>query len=106
MNYFTDAMVNGIPLLFVVLGLVEWIKTFGLTGNVLRGVSMLIGLLLGFGYMTSQQGFPTEFSPIFSYIIYGLALGLVASGIYDGSKRAIGSAIRDSVELVDDDVAG
>jgi hypothetical protein len=99
MNYFTDAMVNGIPLLFVVLGLVEWIKTFGLTGNVLRGVSMAVGLLLGFGYMTSQQGFPVEFAAIFGYVVYGLALGLVASGIYDGGKRAVGSAIRESVDI-------
>jgi len=102
MNYFTDAMVNGIPLLFVVLGLVEWVKTFGLEGNVLRGVSMLIGLILGCGYMITQQGYPVEFASIFGYLVYGLALGLVASGIYDGSKRAVGSAIRDSVELIEE----
>jgi hypothetical protein len=86
---YVNAAVAGVPLLFVVFGLVAWIKSFGVTGNWLRVASMLVGLILGCGYMFSTLGFPTDFAGWFSVIVYGLGLGVVASGVYDGLKNAL-----------------
>lgn len=83
---YTDAAVAGVPLLFVVFGLVAWIKTFGVTGSWLRVASMLIGLVLGCGYLFSTLGFPVDFGGWFTNLVYGLGLGVVASGVYDGLK--------------------
>ena len=79
---FFNVAVAGIPLLFVVLGLVEWIKRLGVEGRWLLVSSMVVGLLLGGGYQLSQ-GIPDSFGGWFAVIIYGLALGLVSSGVYD-----------------------
>lgn len=86
---YTEAAVAGVPLLFVVFGLVAWGKSFGMSGNWLRITSMLIGLVLGVGYMFSTVGFPTEFGGWFTVLVYGLGLGVVASGVYDGLRSSL-----------------
>ena len=80
-----DQLVNGLPLVAVVLALVEWVKTFGLAGKALRGVSMLIGLAVGVAYQVSVA-VPVGFAGWFGAAIYGVTLGLVASGLYDAGK--------------------
>ena len=42
-----NEVVNGIPLIFVVMGLVELAKVFGASGKLLTGISVGIGLVLG-----------------------------------------------------------
>lgn len=79
---FEEIVVAGIPLLFVVLGLVQFVKQFGLEGNVVKAVSMGIGLLLGIGYQFSLAA-PVDFAGWFSAIVFGLGLGIVASGVYE-----------------------
>jgi len=86
MNYY-DVAVLGVPLLFVVIGLVEYLKKFGVTGNWLLGSSMLIGVLLGGGYQLSAVGFPVDFAGWFGVGFYGIGLGIVASGVYDVAKN-------------------
>ena len=85
---FTNALVAGIPLLMVVIGLVEWSKKIGLSGKWLTVVSMLIGVGLGVLYQMTQA-MPVDFSGWFTAGVYGLALGLVASGVYDAAKSVI-----------------
>lgn len=84
---FSQYLVAGVPLILVVLGLVEWVKSLGVTGNAAKVVSLAIGLLLGVGYQFSVTP-PVGFSGWFTVIVFGLALGLVASGIYDAVKNA------------------
>ncbi|WP_236839248.1 hypothetical protein [Bellilinea caldifistulae] len=84
----SESMINGIPLVLVVLGLVEWSKRLGVSGKALQILSMLVGVVLGVLYQFSQQ--PLEgFSVWFGAVVYGLALGLVASGIYDAVRSAV-----------------
>ncbi|MHC4464418.1 MAG: hypothetical protein ACYS30_23760 [Planctomycetota bacterium] len=52
---------------------------------------MVVGLVLGVGYQISIVGSPASFADGFAMILYGLALGLVASGIYDIGKRFAGA---------------
>lgn len=84
---FSNALVAGVPLVLVVIGLVEWSKRLGVSGKPLMVLSMLIGVVLGVLYQFSQQ--PLEgFSAWFGAVVYGLGLGLVASGIYDAARSA------------------
>jgi len=77
------AVAGGIPILIVVMGLVEFTKRLGLTGKALLVTSMLLGLLFGVAFQVAQNGLPGDFGGWFAYAVFGLAMGLVASGIYD-----------------------
>ena len=85
---FTQYLVAGVPLVLVVLGLVEWVKSLGLTGKAVKIVSLMIGLILGIGYQLSLA-VPVGFGGWFTVTVFGLGLGLVASGIYDAAKNAV-----------------
>jgi len=82
-----DQIVNGIPLLFVVMGLVELIKAFGVQGKALIASSFGIGLVVGLLYQLSL-GTPADYAGWFGAVIFGLALGLVACKVYDAMKSA------------------
>lgn len=84
---FSTSVVMGIPLVLVIIGLVEMVKKMGLSGNLLIGVSMAIGLGFGIAYQYSLAPL-VGFTAWFNASVYGLALGLVASGIYAAVKSA------------------
>jgi len=69
-----------------VIGLVEYIKSLGVQGQILKAVSMGVGVLFGGGYQIAAIGVPADFAGWFGLVVYGIALGLVASGIYDAVK--------------------
>jgi len=89
MNF--DSIVAGLPLVLVVLGLVEWVKRLGLEGKAVVVVSMAIGLGIGLAYQISIA-LPVDFAGWFTAAIYGIGLGLVASGIYDAGKSLLAKA--------------
>ena len=92
-SLFANIEVAGVPLLLVTLGLVQFVKGFGLSGNIVKGVSLLIGFLLGLGYQFSVAA-PVDFAGWFAAVVFGLGLGLVASGVYEvvnpPTKQAVG----------------
>lgn len=88
MEIINESMINGIPLILVVLGLVEWSKRLGVEGKQLQILSMLVGITLGILYQYSVFSLIT-FSDWFGAIVYGLVLGLSASGIYDAVRSAL-----------------
>lgn len=98
-SFIKTAVVAGIPLIFVIIGLVEWSKKLGLKGSWLLVVSMLIGVVFGAAYLITQQRPPDGvdwwlwFQYVFSTIVYGCALGLMASGLYDMIKSIIEGAV-------------
>ena len=79
---FDTLLVGTIPLMVVVFGLVEMIKSFGLKGNILTILSMLLGIAFGIAYQISKIGIPIGFPGWFETVIFGLAIGLTASGFY------------------------
>lgn len=85
-QYF-QVSVEGVPLVLVVLGLVTWLWKLGLKDQPLMIAGMVVGLLLGGGYQISQLGFPTTFGGWFAILVYGIGLGLLASGIYETGKK-------------------
>lgn len=84
---FSGAIVNGIPLVLAVIGLVEWSKQLGVSGRALQVLSMLVGVALGILYQYSVQPL-VDFAGWFGAVIYGLGMGLIASGIYDAIRSA------------------
>lgn len=99
---FLRTAVAGIPLLFPVMGLVEFIKLFKdkdgfqlVSGNSLLLSSLLIGLVFGTGYMITVTRPPATPDWYIAYVywfgvaIYGLAIGLVASGLYNVIKNKV-----------------
>ncbi len=78
-----ELLVNGIPLVTVIMGLVEFSKKLGLHGKALTALSMILGVVIGIAYHIAQSGTPQDFTAWFNTAIFGLVLGLTASGVYD-----------------------
>lgn len=83
-----DQVVNGIPLIALVIALVEWIKKFGVEGKALNAASMAVGAAIGVAYWYAQAPL-VSFADWFGAVVYGLALGLAASGLYDAVRSAV-----------------
>ena len=81
-----DVLVNGVPLVAVVLALVEYLGKLGVSGKAQFVSSLLVGLAFGIGYMISVNGVPVDFAGWFGQGFYGLALGLLASGVYEATN--------------------
>lgn len=79
---FTTLLVAGIPLVVVIFGLIEFIKAMGVAGKPLTVLSLLLGLVFGICYQLAQAPIPATFAGWFSVVVFGLALGLVTSGLY------------------------
>ncbi len=87
---FSTLLVAGISLIIVIFGLVEFSKCLGLKGKALTVFSMLLGVVFGSAYKISESGAcPTDFAGWFAVIVFGLALGLVTSGIYDFANHRL-----------------
>jgi hypothetical protein len=83
MSDISTLLVGGVPLVLVIFGLVEFSKSLGLSGKGLTVFSLVLGLAFGIGYKIAMAGLPTVFGDWFTVVVFGLALGLVASGFYD-----------------------
>ena len=84
---FSDAIINGIPLVLLIAGLVAFAKSMGLQGKALTILSALLGLLFGAAMQISEHGIPVDFAGWLGLVTYGLALGVGTSGMYDLVKR-------------------
>jgi hypothetical protein len=81
----SGALIVGIPLVMIVIGLVQFVKTkLNWSGVGVEIFSICLGLVFGFAYHVYAALAPIlwNFNFIFEGLIYGLGLGLVASGIY------------------------
>ena len=82
-----NVMVNGIPLVLVLLGLVYAAgEKFKIQGKWQFVLSLVLGLIFGVGYQVSVAGPVVGFAGWFGYVVYGLFLGLLASWLYDTAK--------------------
>ena len=80
----TGALVAGIPLLLVVIGLVQFVKEkLEWSGKGVEVFAIVLGLVIGFGYHVYKAiEVIWSFNFIFEGVIYGLAVGLVATGLF------------------------
>jgi len=84
--------IDGISIILLIVGLVELVKKFGVEGNKLTAISVLIGTLVGVGYKLYTM-IPNA-APWIEVAVTGLAFGLAATGLYDLAKNA-GTRIRE-----------
>lgn len=80
-----DIVVGGIPLIVLILGLVEFVKKFKVSGNALIVISMVVGTFMGVLYKASLEY--TLINRYFEWAVFGLACGLAASGLYDFAQN-------------------
>ena len=85
--------VLGVPLIFVIIGMVTFMRQLGLVGRGLTVASLVWGLVIGVGYQISVLGVPLDFAGWWAIIIYGIGLGLLAALFYDTFKGVIERAI-------------
>ena len=71
---------NPLTLALLILGIVEFIKKFGMTGNKLMLASMAVGIVFAVVYKFHDIYPPAE--QWIELAFFGLAAGLCASGIY------------------------
>lgn len=89
-SQFFDAAADNAPwVLFVVLGLVTFYGKVGVAGKAQLFSALGTGLVIGSLFMCASLGFPHDFTGWFEVIIYGLAMGLTASGVYEAGKTLI-----------------
>lgn len=78
--------IDGISVILLIVGLVELVKKFGVEGNKLTAISVLIGVLVGVGFRLYTM-IPAA-APWIEVAVTGLAFGLAATGLYDLAKNA------------------
>jgi uncharacterized membrane protein HdeD (DUF308 family) len=72
---------NPVTLALLILGIVEFIKKFGVQGNKLMLISMAVGIIFAVIYQVSELIQPAQV--YIQVAFFGLAAGLCASGIYN-----------------------
>jgi hypothetical protein len=80
-----DAIIAGIPLMAVVIGLVQFFKTkLSWSGVGVEVFAILLGLALGVGYWAymADPAAMIGWRFWFEAAIFGLAVGLSATGVY------------------------
>jgi xanthosine utilization system XapX-like protein len=77
---FNNFIVNPVTLALIILGVVEFIKKFGVTGNKLMLISMFVGITLAVIYKVRELYVPAQ--PYIDVAFFGIAAGLGASGLY------------------------
>ena len=85
---FGSAVINGIPLVFVIAGLVAFAKSMGLAGKGLTVLSLFLGVAVGVVYQLGVA-VPVGMAGWSGVVVYGLALGITTSGLYDLVKRDV-----------------
>ena len=73
-------VLNPVTLAVLILGVVEFLKQFGLTGNKLMLVSAGTGILFALFYQFGEYYLPAH--EYIQVAFFGIAAGLCASGIY------------------------
>ena len=81
----SNFVVTPAVMLVLIFGIVEFIKTFGLKGNVLRLVSLTIGMILALAFKLREL-YPVAAIYI-DLFFFSTAAGLSASGLYDFLKK-------------------
>ncbi len=76
----SNFLVNPVTLALIILGVVEFIKKFGVSGNKLMLVAMAVGIFFALVYKARDFYLPAQ--PYIDVAFFGIACGLGASGIY------------------------
>lgn len=103
LSVYIKSAVQGVPLLFVVMGLVWFWGKLGAVGKAQLFSSMGTGFILGMGYMLAVTRPPigdwwTQYIFWFANAVYGIGLGLIASGFYEIGKGVVTKVVAKLLE--------
>lgn len=79
----TNFVIGGVPIILIVFALVEEIKSWGLSGKVLRAVALALGLVAAVSYQFAFLGPPVTPDQWYTIVAVGIMYGLTASGAYN-----------------------
>lgn len=80
--------IAGVFIMPLVLGLVEFLKKFGVDGEYSTLAAALLGMFFGgLLYAMEQNLIPAVALPWIGVVVFGLAFGMSASGFYALGKR-------------------
>ena len=83
-----DVLVNGVCVMALVFGLIEFSKQFGVEGKLAQALAFLLGLfLVGVSLAVAQGLLPPGVEPWLKLVVTTLASVLGAMGFYKFSKR-------------------
>ncbi len=88
MSQLPEFVFAGIPLIIIVMAIVEEIKAYGVGGNILRVVSLLVGFGLAV-LVQMVEGLPADVGGWITLSVVGVIYGLTASGAYDFLDKRI-----------------
>ena len=84
-----ELLIGGVPLVALIVALVELARqTLGLESKYAPVVAVVLGMVLAAGVQVSQL-FPA-FGTWFEVVVLGMVAGLLACGIYSGTKATLG----------------
>lgn len=89
MDVIGEYTVNGINILMLIFGIVEFSKKLKLSGTWLTVFSMVLGV--AFGVVQELSAIYPDVNKWFGIAVVGLAYGVAACGIYDFAKKFIKS---------------
>ena len=90
-SFFSAVAENGVFVLAAVIGLTTFVGEFGVEGKWKKLSALLIGLVFGGCFQVAALGTPDSFAGWFSIVMYGIIMGLTASGLYDTGKKLMGA---------------
>lgn len=84
-----DIVVSGFNLMFIVMAVVQLIKeASGLEGGAVRWLSVAVGIVFAVGYQLTL-GVPADYAGWFGLVIFGIGVGLTASGFYAAGAQIV-----------------
>lgn len=84
-----ELLIGGVPLVALIIALVELAKqTVGLDSQYAPVTAVMLGILMAIGIQVSTL-FP-EFGTWYQVVVLGMVAGLLACGIYSGTKATMG----------------
>lgn len=92
MSEFAELAIGGVMVIPLVLGIVQFLKKFGLSGNWNIVASVLLGVFFGgIAYGIDQSLLASAWIPYIKWVIYSLSVGLAVAGLYDVGKTRFGT---------------
>lgn len=92
MTDFGNLAIGSILVIPLVMGLVQFAKKFGADGNVNLLIAFVAAIAFGgVAYGIEQALFPVAWVPYIKWVVFSLAVGLGATGLYDVGKTRFGT---------------
>jgi len=92
MTEFAELAIGSVAVIPLVLGIVQFLKKFGLDGNWNIVASVVLGIVFGgLAYGIDQSLLPVVAIPYIKWAVYALSVGFAVAGLYDIGKTRFGT---------------